>query len=73
MYPFCFFFLADPCAWSPSQVHAWLQATIQQFRLPSINNLESKFNEDGTALLMLSEEEFIKRVPEVRAFYLNFS
>uniref|UniRef100_A0A1A9ULY8 ETS domain-containing protein n=1 Tax=Glossina austeni TaxID=7395 RepID=A0A1A9ULY8_GLOAU len=54
----------DPCAWSPSQVHAWLQATIQQFRLPSINNLESKFNEDGTALLMLSEEEFIKRVPE---------
>ncbi|XP_075147942.1 DNA-binding protein Ets98B isoform X2 [Haematobia irritans] len=54
----------DPSDWSPKQVLAWLRSTIQQFELPLIDNLESKFNESGAALLQLTEEEFVQRIPE---------
>ncbi|XP_061395230.1 DNA-binding protein D-ETS-4, partial [Musca vetustissima] len=54
----------DPSDWTPQQVHAWLRSTIQQFDLPIIDNLENKFNENGAALLQLTEEEFVRRIPE---------
>ncbi|XP_053946195.1 DNA-binding protein D-ETS-4 isoform X2 [Anastrepha ludens] len=54
----------DSCDWSVSQVHAWLRFTVEQFKLPEIADLETKFPENGAALILLSEEEFKRRVPE---------
>ncbi|XP_017487760.1 PREDICTED: DNA-binding protein D-ETS-4 [Rhagoletis zephyria] len=54
----------DPCDWSVSQVHSWLRSTVAQFKLPEIVNLEQKFSETGSALILLSEDEFKQRVPE---------
>ncbi|KAM7360550.1 LOW QUALITY PROTEIN: DNA-binding protein Ets98B [Cochliomyia hominivorax] len=54
----------DPSAWSANQVHAWLRSTLQQFKLPVIDDIENKFNENGAELLQLTEDEFIKRIPE---------
>ncbi|XP_068155655.1 DNA-binding protein D-ETS-4 isoform X1 [Drosophila tropicalis] len=54
----------DPNAWTSAQVHAWLRSTLAQFKLPPVNNLELQFSEDGTALALLSEEEFLRRMPE---------
>ncbi|KAH8374187.1 hypothetical protein KR009_001468, partial [Drosophila setifemur] len=54
----------DPNGWSPAQVHAWLRSTLAQFGLPPVDNLELKFGEDGAALTLLSEEEFVRRLPE---------
>ncbi|XP_067617415.1 DNA-binding protein D-ETS-4 [Eurosta solidaginis] len=53
----------DPCNWSVVQVHSWLRSTIAQFKLPEIADLESKFPENGAALILLSEEEFRRRAP----------
>ncbi|KAM8703361.1 hypothetical protein ACLKA7_008048 [Drosophila subpalustris] len=54
----------DPNAWTSAQVHAWLRSTLAQFQLPPASNLELHFNEDGAALALLSEEEFVRRLPE---------
>ncbi|XP_017005885.3 DNA-binding protein D-ETS-4 isoform X1 [Drosophila takahashii] len=54
----------DPNGWSPAQVHAWLRSTLAQFRLPPVADLELHFCEDGAALTLLSEEEFVRRLPE---------
>ncbi|KAH8361751.1 hypothetical protein KR200_004013 [Drosophila serrata] len=54
----------DPNGWSPAQVHAWLRSTLAQFRLPPVADLELQFCEDGAALTLLSEEEFVRRLPE---------
>jgi len=56
---------ADPNGWSPAQVHAWLRSTLAQFRLPPVADLELHFCENGAALALLSEEEFVRRLPEV--------
>ncbi|XP_034114703.1 DNA-binding protein D-ETS-4 isoform X1 [Drosophila albomicans] len=54
----------DPNAWTSAQVHAWLRSTLAQFKLPPALNLELQFSEDGAALALLSEEEFMRRLPE---------
>ncbi|XP_011180978.2 DNA-binding protein D-ETS-4 isoform X1 [Zeugodacus cucurbitae] len=54
----------DPCDWSVTQAHSWLRSTVAQFKLPEIEDLEAKFPETGAALILLSEEEFKRRVPE---------
>ncbi|XP_065364212.1 DNA-binding protein D-ETS-4 [Calliphora vicina] len=54
----------DPSAWSANQVHAWLRSTLQQFELPIIDDIENKFNENGAELLQLTEDEFVKRIPQ---------
>ncbi|XP_017052695.1 LOW QUALITY PROTEIN: DNA-binding protein D-ETS-4 [Drosophila ficusphila] len=54
----------DPNGWSPAQVHAWLRSTLAQFGLPPVADLELHFCEDGAALTLLSEEEFVRRLPE---------
>ncbi|XP_046804716.1 DNA-binding protein D-ETS-4 isoform X1 [Lucilia cuprina] len=54
----------DPSAWSANQVHAWLRSTLQQFELPIIDDIENKFLENGAELLQLTENEFVKRIPE---------
>ncbi|XP_064555303.1 DNA-binding protein D-ETS-4 isoform X1 [Drosophila montana] len=54
----------DPNAWTAAQVHAWLRSTLAQFKLPPAANLELQFSEDGAALVLLSEEEFTRRLPE---------
>ncbi|XP_052844068.1 DNA-binding protein D-ETS-4 isoform X1 [Drosophila gunungcola] len=54
----------DPNGWTPAQVHAWLRSTLAQFRLPAVADLELHFCEDGAALTLLSEEEFVLRLPE---------
>ncbi|XP_037948830.1 DNA-binding protein D-ETS-4 isoform X2 [Teleopsis dalmanni] len=54
----------DPNTWSATQVHSWLRSTIAQYKLQQIDNLETIFIENGSALVLLSEEEFMRRVPE---------
>ncbi|XP_017849413.1 DNA-binding protein D-ETS-4 isoform X2 [Drosophila busckii] len=54
----------DPNAWTCAQVHAWLRSTLAQFKLPDAKHLELQFQEDGAALALLSEEEFMRRLPE---------
>lgn len=54
----------DPQRWTTSQVHAWIRSTIEQFKLPTIDDLEMKFPEDGAALSCLTEEEFFRRISE---------
>ncbi|XP_017086830.2 DNA-binding protein D-ETS-4 isoform X1 [Drosophila bipectinata] len=54
----------DPNGWSPAQVHAWLRSTLAQFGLPPVTDLELQFCENGAALTLLSEEEFVRRMPE---------
>ncbi len=56
----------DPQQWSRQQVQLWLATTIKQFRLDNIDNLELVFPENGQQLLMLSEDELIRRAPMVR-------
>lgn len=48
-------------------MQSWLDATLQQFKLSNKINGKLPFDENGKALLKLSEEEFIERMPEVSA------
>lgn len=52
-------------SWTSEQVQSWLDATLQQFKLSNKINGKLPFDENGKALLKLSEEEFIERMPEV--------
>uniref|UniRef100_A0A336MIX4 CSON000447 protein n=2 Tax=Culicoides sonorensis TaxID=179676 RepID=A0A336MIX4_CULSO len=54
----------DPKEWTTEQAQSWLRSTIQQFKLPSISNMEKLFPEDGQELSQLSEDEFIERCPQ---------
>ncbi len=58
----------DPQQWTTSQVQAWLQLTIKQFKLTSVPEMDILFPEDGAALLNLTDEEFVKRLPQVSIF-----
>lgn len=65
---YCFFFFfefIDPQQWTPDQVQSWLHTTITQFELPAVENIEQLFPEDGAALSLLTDDEFIKRIPQV--------
>uniref|UniRef100_A0A1B0DAH7 ETS domain-containing protein n=1 Tax=Phlebotomus papatasi TaxID=29031 RepID=A0A1B0DAH7_PHLPP len=55
----------DPQQWTTGQVQAWLQLTIEQFKLPPVKDLETVFMEDGPGLYQMSEEEFVRRAPQV--------
>ncbi|XP_059622282.1 DNA-binding protein D-ETS-4 isoform X2 [Phlebotomus argentipes] len=55
----------DPQQWTTVQVQAWLQLTIEQFKLPPVKDLETLFMEDGPGLYQMSEEEFVRRAPQV--------
>lgn len=54
----------DPKQWTTAQVHAWIRSTIEQFKLPPIEELEMKFPEDGAALSCLTQDEFHRRASE---------
>jgi Sterile alpha motif (SAM)/Pointed domain len=56
----------DPQQWTEQQVQLWITSTIKQFKLDSIVNCELVFPENGQMFAMLSDEEFIRRVPQVR-------
>lgn len=56
---------SDPQQWTTAQVQSWLQLTIKQFKLTSVPEMDTLFPEDGAALLNLSDEEFVKRLPQV--------
>uniref|UniRef100_A0A1L8DI42 Putative erg n=2 Tax=Nyssomyia neivai TaxID=330878 RepID=A0A1L8DI42_9DIPT len=55
----------DPQQWTSEQVQAWLRLTIDQFKLPAVKDLETLFMEDGPGLYQMSEEEFVRRAPQV--------
>lgn len=55
---------ADPVQWSELQVQLWINSTIKQFKLTPIDNCELVFMENGEQLVSLSDEEFIRRVPQ---------
>lgn len=55
----------DPQQWTTAQVQSWLQLTIKQFKLSSVAEMDILFPEDGAALLRLTDEEFVKRLPQV--------
>lgn len=56
----------DPQQWTEQQVQLWIASTVKQFKLDSIVNCELVFPENGQMFAMLSDEEFIRRAPQVR-------
>lgn len=64
----------NPHEWTESQVQLWINSTIKQFKLEPLPKCEIIFPENGQMLAMLSDEEFIKRAPEVSLYkFLVFS
>ena len=59
----------NPHEWTESQVQLWINSTIKQFKLDSLPKCEILFPENGQMLAMLSDEEFIKRAPQVSLFW----
>lgn len=57
----------DPQQWTEEHVQLWINSTIKQFKLEPIVKSELVFPENGQMFAMLSDEEFIQRVPQVRA------
>lgn len=55
----------DPQQWTEQQVQLWIKSTIKQFKLESIVKSELVFPENGEMFAMLSDEEFIRRTPQV--------
>lgn len=55
----------DPQQWSEQQVQLWISSTVSQFKLEPIVKSELAFPEDGQSFAMLSDEEFIRRAPQV--------
>ena len=55
---------ADPVQWTVQQVQLWLSSTIKQFKLEPIDNCELMFMENGLELANMSDDEFIRRVPQ---------
>lgn len=62
----------DPQKWTTVQVQSWLQLTSKQFKLAAVPEMDILFPEDGAALLSLTEEEFVKRLPQVSCFIIIF-
>lgn len=58
------FLFADPMLWSTGDVKAWVMFTLQHYNLPMVP-IEN-FTMDGAALVVLTEEEFNQRAPQVR-------
>lgn len=55
---------AEPSKWTADDVKAWLLWTLRQYALPMISF--DYFNMDGSMFVMLSEEDFQARAPQVR-------
>jgi hypothetical protein len=60
----------NPQEWTEEQVQLWINSTIKQFKLEPITKSELVFPENGQMLAMLSDEEFIRRAPQVSAVCL---
>lgn len=60
----------DPQQWTSDHVQSWLQSTIIQFKLGDVENIDQLFPEDGAALSLLTDDDFIKRIPQVIIIYL---
>lgn len=58
-----FSLVTDPSKWSASNVLSWLQWTTNQFGLPA--PITDQWDVDGSTLASFSEDEFIKRAPQV--------
>jgi hypothetical protein len=55
----------DPQLWTEQHVQLWITSTIKQFKLEPIVKCDLLFPEDGQLFSMLSDEDFIQRVPQV--------
>lgn len=56
----------DPQQWSIEQVQLWLVSTVSQFGLSiGQQQLAALFPEDGASLTRLSDDDFVKRLPQV--------
>jgi SAM pointed domain-containing ETS transcription factor len=55
----------NPHEWTEQQVQLWINSTITQFKLEPLAKCEMLFPENGQMLTMLSDEEFIRRAPQV--------
>ncbi|KAL5500313.1 hypothetical protein EMCRGX_G011853 [Ephydatia muelleri] len=57
---------ADPRVWSRDQVAVWLHKSAVQYRLRSSN--PERFPMNGKALVLMTKEMFLYRVPEGGGF-----
>lgn len=55
---------ADPRAWSPGQVHQWLELAMNKYCLPPPANIGQLFPECGLELAALPMDEFVRRIPQ---------
>jgi hypothetical protein len=55
----------NPCDWTKQQVQLWINLQIKQFKLDFIEKCEAIFPENGQQFALLSDEEFIRRAPQV--------
>lgn len=56
----------NPQLWSQKQVQMWINSTLNQYGLEPIDDCELAFPEKGELFAMLSDEEFVRRAPQVR-------
>lgn len=62
----------NPHEWTEHDVQLWITSTIKQFKLDSLSKCDMLFPENGQMLAMLSDEEFIRRAPQVKFFICTF-
>ncbi|KAG5677314.1 hypothetical protein PVAND_007083 [Polypedilum vanderplanki] len=55
----------NPLEWTEQQVQLWINSTVKQFKLEAIPKCETIFPENGQMLAMLSDEDFIRRAPQI--------
>lgn len=55
----------DPTLWTEEHVQTWINSTMEQFKLEPISRCELVFPENGQSLAAMSDEEFIRRAPQV--------
>lgn len=58
-------FLSDPADWTKQDVQTWMNYTLSEFNITDTNNLTSRFEEDGAALTIFTEEEFVNRLGKI--------
>lgn len=56
----------DPQQWSQKHVQLWISSTLKQYKLEPIEGSELVFPENGELFAMLSDDEFVRRAPQVR-------
>lgn len=62
----------NPQQWSQKQVQLWINSTLKQYKLEPIDDCVLVFPENGEFFAILSDDEFVRRAPQVRVNDANF-